>query len=627
MEGICGLFSFDHKVSDSSSQIISMVQSLSDGESLNSKAIKGSNWAMACAGWDDLTLQGMTHYFQDEQLALVAFGDIFNFAQLADELKVNSSQKGKILAANFRKYPAQWAANIHGNFAAIIFDEQKQSIIAAIDRIGIRPLCWHRRGDTIYVASRINAIKAVCPDIEIDPSSIYTFMHHDMIPAPLTIYKGVKKLEAGIALTAGPNQLKLERYWDITSTPKLKERTDDIADQVYEKLNHAVAAMSNGIADPGKVGCFLSGGTDSSSICGLLSKQQQNPVEAFSIGFPENGYDEMSYARIAANAYGLKHHEFYTQPQDVLDALPKLVRSYDEPFGNSSIIPAYFCALEAKANGIDYLLAGDGGDEIFAGNERYSMQQVFRNYFKAPAIIRKGLLEPFILNRLEKLPIRLFRKAGSYIRRAKMSEVERIYSYTYVTDEEIFDSSFLANTDIEPAMHIPQEHFQRLGDAEKLDRHLYLDMKMTITDNDLVKVTHMAELAGVRARYPMLDQNLVDYAFRIPTKLKLAGANQLRYIFKHAFRELLPDEIINKTKHGFGLPISIWFRDNPKIKQFAKEVLFDQNHLQRGYFRKDFVEKLWKLQLEDRTPYYGTVLWKLLILELWHKINIDGQSI
>jgi asparagine synthase (glutamine-hydrolysing) len=627
MEGICGLFSFDHRVSDTSSHINKMIQTLSDGDVLKNNTLAGSHWAMASAGWDSKNWRAMTYTFQDEQLALVAVGDIFNFSVLADEFRISISEKGRILAENYRKNPETWGEKIHGNFAAIIFDIKDNNVVAAVDRLGIRQLCWLRQGDTIYFGSRINAIKAVCPDLNINKSAIYAFMNHEMIPAPMTIYKEVQKLEAGFELAVQPQNLNLRRYWDINSTPKFIDRTDDIAEKVYEKLNDAVGLMSNGAADPAKIGCFLSGGTDSSSIAGLMSRQHQDPVEAFSIGFPENGYDEMSYARIAAKKFGLKHHEFYTQPQDVLDALPGLVRSYDEPFGNSSIIPAYFCALEAKSKGVDYLLAGDGGDELFGGNDRYSAQQVFRNYFKTPSIVRKGMLEPLILNGLEKLPLSLFRKAGSYIRRANMSEVERIYSYKYVTDEEVFDPSLLGAEVIDPVSQIPKEHFDRMNEADVLDRHLYLDMKMTITDNDLIKVTHMTELAGIRVRYPMLDQQFVDYAFRIPSKLKLAGTNQLRYIFKQAFRELLPIEIINKPKHGFGLPIAEWLRNHKQIKELAMDLLFDSRHDQRGYFKKGFVENLWSMHLKDNTPYYGTLLWKFIVLEAWHRIHIEQETL
>ena len=315
----------------------------------------------------------------------------------------------------------------------------------------------------------------------------------------------------------------------------------------------------------------------------------------------------------------MNHDEFYVKPQDVLSVFGRLVEAFDEPFGNSSIIPAYFCAVRAQQRGVKYLLAGDGGDEVFGGNERYAQQQVFRNYFKLPSILRKGVLEPLILNRAERLPVGLFRKAASYIRRANLPDVQRIHSYRYIADSDIFDDDFLASLDVDLVATVAQDHFQRLPDAEVLDRHLYMDMKMTIADNDLVKVNRMADCAHVRVRYPMLDQNVVELGFRIPARLKLKGTRGLRYIFKQAFRDFLPPEILAKKKHGFGLPVAIWFRKDRQVQEMARELIFDPGHLQRGYFKPDFFEKLWQWQLNDETPYYGSQLWLFVMLEAWHR--------
>ena len=383
--------------------------------------------------------------------------------------------------------------------------------------------------------------------------------------------------------------------------------------------------MKNGQVSQNKTACFLSGGTDSSSICGLLSKTRQDPVTAYSIGFSETGYNEMYYARKAAEAFGLDHHEYYITPDDLLQSLPNIVKVYDEPFGNSSIIPAYYCAKLAANNGFQYMLAGDGGDEVFGGNERYSTQQVFRNYFKIPSVFRHGLIEPLLINRLEKLPFGIFQKGGRYIRRSNLEEVQRIHSYRYVDFEDMFTHEFLESCDLASTENIAYKHFHELEKANALDRHLYLDMKLTITDNDLRKVSRMCDLAHVRVRYPLLDSKVVDFGFQIEENLKLRGTAGLRYIFKKAFQDLLPQEILNKQKHGFGLPIANWLRSNSKIQQFAHDLLFDKKHLNRGYFKPDFVKKIWQLQLEDPTPYFGTLVWLMMLLELWYRVHLDGD--
>ncbi|MBN1559670.1 hypothetical protein JW998_05430 [candidate division KSB1 bacterium] len=618
MEGICGFISFDRALVDIPISIQEMAHSLSDGETLDYEFTMNSNWAMARSYCPGKTTCRKTFLYHDAELSLVAVADIYNAAELAPEYDGEKSEIGKVLAACYKKNGREWAVKIRGNFAIILFDVKKNQMIAITDRFGVRPLVWHKRGNTFYFASRMNAIAELVRPLDVNNAAVYAYIQLEMIPAPMTIYKNVHKLEPGYQMCARQDSYDIDHYWDISNQPKLQNK-DEIAEHVYETLSKAVDLTRNGVKNQAELGCFLSGGTDSSTICGLLSRLNGDKVKAYSIGFPENGYDEMMYARIAAKAFHLDHNEYYVKPADVMHAFPKLLHAYDEPYGNSSIIPAYFCALNARESGVTCMLAGDGGDEIFGGNQRYSEQQVFRNYFKLPGLVRRSLLEPLLLNRLERLPLTLFQKAGSYIRRAKMGEVERIDSYRYVQDEELFDPAFLDSNMMKETANIAESHFARLKDAELLDRHLYLDMKMTITDNDLVKVTRMTELAGVHVRYPMLDHPLVDLAFRIPTSLKLKGTYGLRYIFKYAFRDLLPVEIIQKKKHGFGLPISEWLRKQPDVQDFARDLLFSRDHLQRGYVKPDFVEKLWRLHLQDNTPYYGTILWKLIMLEAWHQ--------
>lgn len=619
MEGICAIISFDHRTDDLKLRIDKMARRMSDGESLNHTRLQGPNWAMSCSGWIESHWQPFVFHYQEQGLHLVAIGDFLNMADLARMHRLPEDEVGAILAACYRTGAVQWPLALRGNFAIIVFDDRSQKFVAVTDRMGIRPLCWHQQGSTYYLSSRIDAIRQVCPDLIVDPMAIYRYMHYEMIPSTETIYSEVQKLAPGFIMTADRSQGQIQKYWDITATPKLALPKDHLALAVYDRLEAAVGLMRKNMASNAEIGCFLSGGTDSSSICGLLSKTTEQSIKAYSIGFPENGYDEMFYARAAADAFRLNHSIYYMKPEDVLNSLPKIAQAYDEPFGNSSVIPTFFCARQANLNGGHYLLAGDGGDEIFGGNERYSTQQIFRNYFRLPRFVRSGLLEPLLLNRLERLPIDLFHKASSYIRRARLPEVTRIYSYRYVSDQDMFSDALLALGQSKQIYSISEAHFDQLPVAKSLDRHLYMDMKLTLTDNDLRKVTRMCELAHVRVRYPMLDHPIIELGFSIPVHLKLKGSTGLRYIFKEAFRDLLPEVILTKKKHGFGLPISQWLRNDPAIKKFAQDLLFDPQHLNRGYFRPEFVRNLWQAQLNDTTPYYGSVVWLMMMLELWHQ--------
>jgi asparagine synthase (glutamine-hydrolysing) len=627
MEGICGIISFGESLPNRHGKMERMANSLSDGEPLNISTIGGPNWALACAGWKEPFWPSITFCYQDGDLALAGIADILNLQELAARYKVRAGDCGTVLAACHQADEAGWPLFVRGNFALVIYNDRQKRLTAVTDRVGIRPLVWRREGQCYYFSSRLDAIKQASNGLEINPTAVYAYLHHSMIPSPYTIYKDTHKLEPGFVLTADSARCKVKRYWDLSIAPKTLEPESAIATMVYDRIQSAVVSSRDGVASEAELGCFLSGGTDSSSICGLLSRQSIAPVAAYSIGFPENGYDEMLYARIAAQAYKLAHRELYVHPHDVLELLPPVVAAYDEPFANSSALPAFSCARLAMQEGRHYLIAGDGGDEIFGGNERYATQQLFRNYFKIPGFIRAGVLEPLLLDRLEKVPLPLFHKAGSYIRRAKLSDVERLASYRYVTDEEMFAPEFLAQVDREEVHAINRAHFDRLDDAAPLDRHLYLDMKITITDNDLRKVTRMCELAHVRVRYPMLDHPVIELGFRIPAPLKLKGTNGLRYIFKQAFRDLLPKEILAKSKHGFGLPISQWLRNDPMVRRMGQDLLLRPGRSQRGYFAQGFVENLWQWQLSDKTPYYGTIVWELLMLEAWHRVHMDGESL
>jgi asparagine synthase (glutamine-hydrolysing) len=627
MEGICGLISFDGTLENPSQMIDEMANALSDGESLGVSKVTGSNWALACTNWKEHHWQPITFAHQDGKLAIVGIADIHNLPDLADQYHVSVENIGAVVAAIFRSDPEKWPLRVRGNFAVIILDTENRRLVAATDRIGIRPVYWHERGNAYYLSSRINGIRRVCPSLEIDDGAIYAYMHHSMIPSPYTIYKSVQKLEPGFLLEANVRRHSLVQYWDITNMPKLPESEDEIAERVYERIDNAVSLMRDGIAKEGKFACFLSGGTDSSSICGLLSRNSNTSIRAYSVGFSEADYSEMVYAKTAAKKFGLALHDIYLQPKDVIELLPYIIKAYDEPFGNSSAIPVLYCVRSAARDGILHMLAGDGGDEIFAGNEWYARQQLFRDYYKIPIAVRNYIIEPLLTNRLERLPFSFFRKAGSYVRRAKMCDIDRLYSYRYVTDEEMFDPVFLARCNRESVANIARKHFNRLPDAVPLDRTLYHDMKLVITDNDLRKVTRMCEVAHVRVQYPMLDYPVIDLGFRISADLKLKGTSNLRYIFKQAFRDLLPRKILKKRKHGFGAPIARWLRTDRRMREFASKLLFDKRHLDRGYFNPSFVLKLWDMNLNARNDVYGYKVWNLVMLEAWHLEHMENEPL
>lgn len=343
------------------------------------------------------------------------------------ELKDLANQLGiaSALASGYARHSQDIFKLLFGSFCCAIIDTQANRILIAIDRLGQEAMYYRATDEVFYFGSSASSVLA---SEECEPAllnqGIYNYMYFHMLPSPGSIYGRLKKLPAAHYVDYHNGQCQVVNYWQ----PGFSESTKGLSfkglsKELKETLRNSV---ENCLSGSGKVGSFLSGGLDSSTVTGLLAESCNQEVEAYSIGFSAEGYDEMAYARITARHFDVKLNEYYVTPQDVVDALPMIATSYDEPFGNSSALPAYFCAKMAAENGVSTLLAGDGGDEIFGGNERYIKQRVFQHYAKIPGNLRKSLLEPVIDAMPRILP--LVTKANSYITQANMPLPDRLQS-------------------------------------------------------------------------------------------------------------------------------------------------------------------------------------------------------
>ncbi len=373
-------------------------------------------------------------------------------------------------------------------------------------------------------------------------------------------------------------------------------------------------------------GAFLSGGLDSSTVSGMFAKHlRPKSAPTFSIGFEAQGYDETEYARIAARHFGTEAHEYYVTPEDIYTAVRDIAAAFDEPFGNSSAIPVYFCARLAREHGVERMLAGDGGDELFAGNSRYAKQLVFERYGRVPAALRAGLLEPLLLGTpLGRLP--LAGKAASYIRQAQVPLPDRLQSYNFLhrhAADEVFAPGLLGRIDTDAPLRALRAEYGEHAAAPAVDRMLFLDWKFTLHDNDLVKVNGMCGLAGIDVGYPMLDESLVRMSCRIPATLKLRDG-ELRWFYKHATRDFLPGEIIRKKKHGFGLPFGVWLTGHAGLRELATASLGRLR--ERGLFNGAFLDALLDMQRDVHAAYYGELVWVLMVLELWLEAHAPATA-
>jgi asparagine synthase (glutamine-hydrolysing) len=325
----------------------------------------------------------------------------------------------------------------------------------------------------------------------------------------------------------------------------------------------------------------------------------------------------MAYARIAARHFRTEHHEHYVTPGELVDAIPLVAAHYDQPFGNSSAVPAYICARLARSHGVEHLLAGDGGDELFGGNTRYAKQRVFAAYEGVPRLVRAALIEPLLLGvpGMDRLP--LARKAARYVAQARLPMPERMNTYNLLMrlgPENVLDPEFLARVTPQTVERQMRGAWERCESASLVNRMLAFDWKYTLADNDLPKVRETAAAAGVDARFPLLDDALVDFSLRLPPALKVRGL-KLRWFFKHALREVLPAEILAKKKHGFGLPFGVWLVRDDRLRGFVEASLATLRG--RGIVRDDFLDRLVGDVLGRHPGYYGEMVWVLMMLGCW----------
>jgi len=346
----------------------------------------------------------------------------------------------------------------------------------------------------------------------------------------------------------------------------------------------------------------------------MLREVRGKAPRTYSIGFDAKGFDEMEYARLAARHFETEHHEYYVTPADVVTAIPLIAAVHDQPFGNSSAVPAYYCAKLARDDGITTMLGGDGGDELFGGNSRYATQYLYSLYSDLPAGLRKGAIEPAI----SILPsLGLIGKVQRYIATASLPMPARYDNYNLLERlgaHKVFTDDFLAAVDsASPARQVAEWH-GRAGDVSLINQMLAVDRKYTLTDNDLPKVSRSCELAEVQAAYPMLSDELVDFALQLRPCAKLKGT-RLRYFFKKALAGFLPDEVLRKSKHGFGLPFGRWLTEYAPLRYLAMDSLAGLKV--RGIVRAEILEDLTSRRVSQHAEYFGTMVWLLMMLEQW----------
>lgn len=508
------------------------------------------------------------------------------------------------------KSVAEFFSLISGSFWLLMRDERSGQQALFNDYFAIQPCFYGVQDDVLHISDSLQCLKNHT-DIPctISKQAIYDYFFFHCIPAPHTIYQQCRKLIAGQAVIFSNKTIITE---EVLYRPQFATECDDQTALQKECLNVTESAVKQYVSDT--TGAFLSGGLDSSTVAGMLAKHKDNAA-TFSIGFEASDYDETPYAKITAEHFKTNHSVLYLKPEQANEAFVKVAQYFDEPFGNSSAMAAYFCATFAKAAGIDTLLAGDGGDELFAGNTRYTKQKVFEFFYQAPAVVQAIPRALFCNSLMENVPGA--KKVASYIKQADIALPHRLETYNFINQfgaQNMFEGAFLAEVDQQLPEQQQERQYAQCSSDHSVDKMLYLDWKFTLADNDIVKVTKMCELAGVKVVFPLLDKALLEFSCKVPAEVKLPG-NQLRDFFKKSVEGFLPNKTLTKSKHGFGLPFGVWMKENAELKSLTLECL--EAFKKRNIVKASLIEQALEAHQSVHAGYYGELIWIMVILELW----------
>src|SRR5882724_1066397 len=561
----------------------------------------------------------------DRSAWIVFNGEIYNYRDLRKQLEklghtfyTNSDTEAIIHA--YDQYGADCPKHLRGMFAFAIWDSRSQELFLARDRVGKKPLLYAQLNGQLVFASEFSAL-LLHPDIsrEIDYAALDKYLSFMCVPAPLTAFRAIKKLEPGHTLRWRKGELKIERYWQPDFTQKIDISEREAGERAIEVLREAVRVR---LMSEVPLGAFLSGGIDSSAVVALMSEESSEPVKTFSIGFEEQDFSELHHARRVAEHVGADHHEFIVRP-DALEVLPILVEHYGEPYADSSAIPTYYVARETRKH-VTVALNGDGGDESFAGYERYAAMRLAERYHRIPAVLRNTVVRQAIaLIPSSETKRGRVRDLKRFIQAASLPKVERYLRWVSVFDskakQDLYAEEFRQQTLSVSTANMLDPWFARANGSGIVDAALLTDI-MTYLPNDLLVKVDIATMANsLEARSPFLDHQVSEFAASLPEKFKLRGLTT-KYLLKRMLKKLLPAENLERRKMGFGVPIGHWFRG--KLQPFLRETLLAEVALKRGLFKPEAVKQLVELHTRGERD-YSHQLWTLLMLELWFQRFID----
>jgi asparagine synthase (glutamine-hydrolysing) len=548
-------------------------------------------------------------------------GEVYNYATLRRDLKdrghsFRTDSDTEVVLVAYQEWGVHCLTRLRGMFAFGIWDGHRRQMFLARDRVGIKPLVYAWDGRSLRFASEIKALledPGLSRDLDWD--ALRDYLIHHYIPAPRTIFQGIRKLPPASYLlcSADGGEPVVEKYWDLQFAPERGRTEADWTEELREVVQEATRLHM--VSDV-PVGAFLSGGIDSSSVVACMANVSSSPVKTFSIGFDESDFDELKYARVVAARYGTEHFELVVKP-DVMSILPRLAWQFDEPFGDASAVPSY-CVAKITKEHVTVALSGDGGDESFAGYRRYAWAlDLHRRMDRTPLCMLKPLLRWTGARRSPGA------RGREFLQVLGMDPLDRYdRGVSYQSAETL---GWLLKRGALERMTPPTlgEEFARLaaasGSSDYLSQLQYIDVHHYLPDDILNKVDRTSMLTSLETRVPLLDHVVMEHAARIPSSLKL-GATGGKHVFKRAMRPYLSEEILSRKKMGFGVPLAAWFRGT--LRHFAHDLLLDDRARQRGIVDSKAVAEMLAAHVAG-TRDHSAPLWALICFELWSRTWLD----
>ncbi len=560
---------------------------------------------------------------------IVFNGEIYNFREKREMLEKEgysfaSKSDTEVILALYYKYGKKCLRHLRGMFAFAIYDEHDRTIFCARDRVGKKPFKYYIDDDVFMFASEL---KSILTQPEYEKAPDYEAIHHYLTlqycPAPLTGFKDIRKLEPAhfLFIDLKTKKVENERYWKLDYSEKLDLSEDEWKKRILEKLEESVRLRM--ISDV-PVGAFLSGGIDSSAVVALMTKLSDTPVKTYTIGFEEEKYNELAYAKQISELFGTDHKEFIVK-SDAIGMVPLLAHHFEEPYADKSALPTYYVSKMTR-DFVTVALNGDGGDENFAGYQRHAIMK-FSLRYESLRILNRFVVKPILWIVSGIIRNTFFDRAYRFAK--TMAEP---YAYRYVNyicifsndaKERMYTDGFLEKMAHKDSYLNVSRHFTQSGSEDPLDQMLYADF-MTYLPDDLMAKTDIDTMAvSLESRSPFLDHEFLELTAKIPNDLKINGSNDKKHILKKALEEIIPKNILYRKKMGFGVPVDVWLRG--ELKTYAYDLLLSDVAMSRNIFRREEVKRLLDEHCKTGVS-HAQQLWTLIMLEQWFLVFFDDDS-